>query len=186
MQVIETSIPGTLFIEPDVFQDARGFFLETYHKKRYSEAGIDKPFVQDNHSHSKQGTLRGLHYQLKKAQDKLVYVITGEIFDVLVDIRRGSPTFGQWLGTILSADNKRQLFAPKGLAHGFCVLSEAADIIYKCTDLYAPDDEYGIFWADPGIDIDWPIENPTLSNKDSQNPILSEIKADLLPIYRRA
>jgi dTDP-4-dehydrorhamnose 3,5-epimerase len=181
-----TSLPGIIHIEPDVFKDDRGFFMETYHQRKYFEADIDHVFVQDNHSHSKQGTLRGLHYQLKHAQGKLIYVVTGEVFDVAVDIRRGSPTFGKWSGAYISAENKRQLFIPEGFAHGFSVLSETAAVIYKCTDFYTPGDEYGIFWADPTIDIDWKIESPSLSKKDEQNPELSRIPEELLPVYQAA
>jgi len=179
-----TSLPGVMLIEPDVFEDDRGFFMETHHQKRYREAGIDRVFVQDNHSHSKRGTLRGLHYQLKHAQGKLICVIRGQIFDVAVDIRRGSPTFGKWSGAYLSAENNHQLFIPEGFAHGFSVLSATADVIYKCTDFYTPGDEYGIFWADPVIDIDWQIKSPVLSEKDTQNPKLSEIPEELLPVYK--
>jgi dTDP-4-dehydrorhamnose 3,5-epimerase len=178
-----TALPDVFLIEPDVFKDARGFFMETYHQKKYTEAGINQMFVQDNYSHSKYGILRGLHYQLKNAQGKLVFVITGEIFDVVVDIRLGSPKFGQWFGTQLSAENKRQIFVPEGSAHGFIVLSKTADVIYKCTDFYAPGDEYGIFWADPTIGIDWPVKNPILSDKDSKNPKLRDIPEELLPAF---
>jgi len=179
----ETSLPGVLLIEPMVFEDDRGFFLETYHAQKYKEIGLTQVFVQDNHSHSRRGTLRGLHYQLNHPQGKLVYVITGEIFDVVVDIRPGSPTFGRWLGTTLSAENKRQLFVPEGFAHGLCVLSETADVMYKCTDLYAPGDEYGILWSDPTIDIVWPMENPILSEKDAKNPTLKDVPEECLPLY---
>ncbi len=183
LKFTEKSLPGVILIEPDVHEDDRGFFLETYHRKRYSEGGIDHPFVQDNHSHSKQGTIRGLHYQLHRPQGKIVYVVSGEIFDVAVDIRRGSPTFGQWTGTILSETNKYQIFIPEGFAHGYCVLSSTADVIYKCTDLYDPGDERGILWSDPTTDIAWPVESPTLSEKDRKNPKLKEIPENLLPIY---
>ena len=179
----EMSLPGVFLIEPKVYKDDRGFFLETYHAQKYKEIGLTQVFVQDNHSHSRRGTLRGLHYQLNHPQDKLVYVITGEIFDVAVDIRRGSPTFGQWTGTLLSERNKRQLFIPAGFAHGLCVLSETADVMYKCTDLYAPGDEYGILWSDPTIDIVWPIENPGLSEKDAKNPTLKDVPEECLPLY---
>jgi dTDP-4-dehydrorhamnose 3,5-epimerase len=179
-----TSLPGVILIEPQVFEDPRGFFMETFHKKKYAVEGIDRVFVQDNHSHSKQGTLRGLHYQLRHAQGKLIYVVAGEVFDVAVDIRCGAPTFGKWSGTYISAENKRQLYIPEGFAHGFSVLSETADVIYKCTDFYTPGDEYGIFWADPTIDIDWKIESPVLSKKDSQNPELSQVAKELLPVYK--
>ena len=185
LKCTEKSIPGVLLIEPMVFEDDRGFFLETYHEKKYPEAGIDKPFVQDNHSHSCRGTLRGLHYQLKHPQGKLVYVIRGEIFDVAVDIRRGSPTFGQWTGTILSEKNKHQLFIPEGFAHGLCVISETADVLYKCTDLYAPGDEYGILWSDPVIGVDWPVENPVLSEKDAESPRLMDVPEELFPLYNK-
>lgn len=179
----ETSLPGVFLIESEVYKDDRGFFLETYHAQKYKEIGLAQVFVQDNHSHSLRGTLRGLHYQLNHPQGKLVYVITGEIFDVVVDIRPGSPTFGRWLGTTLSAENKRQLFVPEGFAHGFCVLSETADVMYKCTDLYAPGDEYGILWSDPTIDIVWPMENPILSEKDAKNPTLKDVPEECLPLY---
>ena len=179
-----TSLPGVILIEPQVFEDPRGFFMETFHKKKYAVEGIDRVFVQDNHSHSKQGTLRGLHYQLRHAQGKLIYVMAGEVFDVAVDIRRGAPTFGKWSGTYISAENKRQLYIPEGFAHGFSVLSETADVIYKCTDFYTPGDEYGIFWADPTIDIDWKTESPVLSKRDSQNPELSQVAEELLPVYK--
>jgi len=179
-----TSLPGVILIEPQVFEDPRGFFMETFHKKKCAVEGIDRVFVQDNHSHSKRGTLRGLHYQLRHAQGKLICVVAGEVFDVAVDIRCGAPTFGKWSGTYISAENKRQLYIPEGFAHGFFVLSETADVIYKCTDFYTPGDEYGIFWADPTIDIDWKIESPVLSKKDSQNPELSQVAEELLPVYK--
>ena len=186
LKFTEKSLPGVLLIEPMVFEDDRGFFMETYHRGKYGEAGIDQAFVQDNHSHSRRFTLRGLHYQLNHPQAKLVYVITGEILDIAVDIRRGSPTFGRWTGTLLSAKNRRQLFIPAGFAHGFCVLSETADVIYKCTDLYAPGDEYGILWSDPTIDVVWPIENPFLSEKDKKNPRLEDVPEENLPVYTSA
>ena len=180
---IETGLPGVRLIDPAVFPDNRGFFMETYHQGRYGDGGIDAVFVQDNYSHSQRGTLRGLHYQLRKAQAKLIYVITGEIFDVAVDIRRGSPTFGHWVGETLSAENRRQIYIPPGFAHGFCVVSEEADVIYKCSDFYAPGDEYGIFWADPEIDITWPLADVVLSDKDSNNPPLAAVAEDALPLY---
>jgi dTDP-4-dehydrorhamnose 3,5-epimerase len=182
----ERRLPGILLIEPDVFKDDRGFFMETYHLKKYFELGIDQEFVQDNHSHSKKGTLRGLHYQLNNPQGKLVYAITGKILDVVVDIRRGSSTFGQWVSTVLSDENKHQLFVPEGFAHGFCVLSESADVIYKCTDFYTPGDEYGIFWADPTINIVWPMQDPILSEKDGKNPLLKDVPEELLPVYQES
>jgi len=156
--------------------------METFHQEKYKAAGIDQAFVQDNHSHSTQNVLRGLHYQLKHPQGKLIYAVTGTIFDVAVDIRKNSSTFGQWAGATLSAENKRQIYIPKGFAHGFVVLSESADVIYKCTDLYAPGDEYGILWSDPEIGIDWPVENPILSQKDLENPGLKEISENNLPV----
>ena len=179
MRVIETPLPGVLVFEPRVFEDERGFFLESFNEKRYREAGIDKRFVQDNHSYSRQGTLRGLHYQLLYPQAKLVRVTSGEVFDVAVDIRVGSPTFGQWVGTYLSGENKKQVYIPEGFAHGFCVVSESADFLYKCTDFYVPDDERGIIWNDPDIGIEWPIDNPILSPKDSALPPLSKAKENL-------
>ena len=183
MKFTEQSLPGVIVIEPEAFEDNRGFFMETYHISKYGKEGIDKPFLQDNHSHSKKGALRGLHYQLRNPQAKLVYVVTGEVFDVAVDIRWGAPTFGQWTGTLLSEKNRHQLFIPAGFAHGFCVLSETADVIYKCTAIYTPGDDHGVIWSDPTIDIKWPIKNPILSKKDMENPKLTEIPEDLLPVY---
>ena len=183
MKVSPTSIPDVLIIEPEVFEDTRGFFIETYHQKRYEQFNIDCIFVQDNFSHSVHGILRGLHYQLKHPQAKLVQAIHGAIFDVAVDIRQGSPTFGKWVGAHISDKNRRQIFVPKGFAHGFCVLSKTADILYKCTDFYAPDDEEGILWSDPGIDIDWPVTDPLLSDKDSKYPCLKDVPRENLPKY---
>ena len=179
----KTSLPGVLLIEPDVFKDERGFFLETFHQKKYADGKIVKSFVQDNWSHSTSKVLRGLHYQLRNPQAKLVYVITGEIFDVAVDIRRGSPTFGKWEGVYLSSENKRQIFVPEGFAHGFCVLSETADVLYKCSDFYNPDDEFGILWSDPTIGIEWPVKEPILSSKDSQYSRLSDTADNVLPVF---
>jgi len=186
MEITETSLPGVVIVEPHVFEDRRGFFMETYHQKRYSEDGIDAIFVQDNLSHSVGGILRGLHYQLKHPQAKLVQVISGAIFDVAVDIRRGSPTFGQWTGAHLSVENHRQIFIPEGFAHGFCVLSETADVIYKCTDFYAPADEGGILWSDPDISIHWPIADLILSEKDNNYPRLKDVPEERLPIYKNS
>lgn len=177
----QTPLPGVLLIEPKVFGDARGFFLETFQEERYQQAGITLPFVQDNHSRSARGVLRGLHYQLHHPQGKLVRVAQGEIFDVALDIRQGSPTFGQWFGSVLNDTNHHQMYVPPGFAHGFCVLSEVADFLYKCTDYYHPEDEGGILWNDPGIGIDWPIAAPLLSAKDRSNPRLTQIAADRLP-----
>lgn len=181
MNVIETSLPGVLILEPRVFGDHRGFFLESYHAARYRDHGINAEFVQDNHSRSRKGVLRGLHYQLEHAQGKLVRVGRGEIFDVAVDIRRGSPSYGHWLGVVLNDENQRQLYIPPGFAHGFCVLSEEADFIYKCTDYYYPEFEYGIAWNDPAIAIEWPLQDITLSERDQHNPTLAE--QTHLPIY---
>lgn len=167
MEVHQTELPGVLLIEPRVFQDPRGFFLETYSAQRYAAKGIDVRFVQDNWSHSRRGTLRGLHYQIQQTQGKLVQVMRGEIFDVAVDLRRNSPAFGQWFGTRLSAENFLQLWIPPGFAHGFLVLSEEADFVYKCTNYYAPEFDRTLLWNDPAIGIVWPqLENLILSEKD--------------------
>ena len=183
MKVSEASLKGVFIIEPDVFSDKRGFFLETFHQQRYGQSGIDPVFVQDNISYSTRGTLRGLHYQHPHEQAKLVQVLEGEIFDVAVDIRHGSPTFGQWTATNLSDKNKRQLFIPEGLAHGFCVLSDTAFVMYKCSDFYAPNCEGGILWCDPGLRINWPIKAPVLSGKDSRYPFLRDVPAGSLPAF---
>jgi len=183
MKVIPSDLSDVLIVEPQVFTDPRGYFMETYHEKRYAGSGIAEHFVQDNNSFSAKGTLRGLHYQLVHSQAKLVQVIKGRVFDVAVDIRRGSPNFGQWVGVELSSENHRQLFIPKGFAHGFFVLSDTAYFTYKCTDFYAPDDEYGIFWSDPDIGIRWPDGTPLLSEKDLAYPRLSDLSPDALPEY---
>jgi len=183
MRFIQTEVPGVVIIEPDVHRDGRGFFLETYHQGRYREAGIQGPFVQDNHSHSLQGTLRGLHVQVRRPQGKLVRAVQGEMFDVAVDIRRGSPSFGRWLGARLSGDNFRQLYIPPGFAHGFCVLSADVHVEYKCTDFYDPTDELAVAWNDPEIGIVWPMADPALSEKDRTAPPLARMH-DRLPIYR--
>lgn len=185
MKVIASSIPEVLLIEPDVFGDERGFFTETWQSQRYLDAGISGPFVQDNLSLSQYGVLRGLHYQKPNSQGKLVYVLQGEVFDVAVDVRVGSPTFGQWVGYTLSADNKRQLWVPEGFAHGFCVTSDMALFAYKCTTFYAPQSEHSIRWDDPEIDIKWPISAPSLSAKDSQAMFLSAMSPEQLPQYSR-
>jgi dTDP-4-dehydrorhamnose 3,5-epimerase len=180
MQVLETSLPGVMLIEPRIFSDDRGFFYESYHEKRYWDLGLQVKFVQDNHSKSQQGTLRGLHYQLQHPQGKLVRVSHGAVFDVAVDIRKGSPTFGQWYGAHLSGENNKQLYVPPNFAHGFCVLSETADFLYKCTDFYAPGDEYSLRWDDPAIGIKWPITSePLLSPKDAAAPRLAEASEHL-------
>lgn len=181
MNIITTSIEGVVIIEPLVFKDDRGFFMETYQSERYQKYGISRLFVQDNLSFSVQGTLRGLHFQVKHPQAKLVQVIAGEIFDVAVDLRHGTPTFGKWTGAYLSDQNKRQLFIPEGFAHGFCVMSKTAHFLYKCSDFYASDDECGINWSDPDIAIDWPVKNPIISTKDKQNPNLCDLSPEQLP-----
>jgi len=182
MRVTETSLPGVLLIEPVVHRDGRGFFVETYHADRYREHGIAAPFVQDNHSRSIQGTLRGLHLQLQRPQGKLIHVIEGEIFDVAVDVRRGSPAFGRWVAVNLSADNFQQVYVPPGFAHGFCVISPIAQVEYKCTDFYDPAGEIGIAWNDPGLAIDWPVRAPLLSPRDRLHPILADV-TDHLPTW---
>ena len=182
MKFIDTALKGVVLIEPDVFDDPRGYFLETYHAGKYAGGGIPGPFVHDNFSHSVRGTLRGLHYQLRHAQGKLVMALEGRIFDVAVDIRKGSPTFTQWVGVELSGENKRQLYIPPGFAHGFCVLSDTADVLYKCTDVYAPQDERGIIWNDPALGIKWPVADPLLSKKDGAYQRLSEM-VGALPAY---
>jgi len=183
MKVLQTALEGVLIIEPDVFGDERGYFMETFHRKRYKKEGVDIEFVQDNLSFSSKGIIRGLHYQFPEAQAKLVQVIKGEVFDVTVDIRRGSPTFGQWVSVILSDENKQQIYIPEGFAHGFCVLSDTAFLTYKCSDFYAPDSEGGILWSDPDLGIDWPVEEPVLSEKDGQYLCLKDISLDRLPVY---
>ncbi|OJH40403.1 dTDP-4-dehydrorhamnose 3,5-epimerase [Cystobacter ferrugineus] len=181
MKRLDTALPEVILLEPKRFGDDRGFFMEMFHAKRYAEAGIPGPFVQDNFSRSAKGILRGLHFQEPNAQGKLVQVLVGAVYDVAVDIRRGSPTFGRWVGVELSADNRRQLWVPPGFAHGFCVLSESADFHYKCTDFYAPGSEHGIAWNDPDLGIPWPVTSPLLSAKDSAAPRLKD--APLLPTY---
>lgn len=176
MNVIDTELPGVKIVEPRVFGDSRGFFLETYNAQRYQEAGINMPFVQDNHSKSSKGVLRGMHYQVTKPQDKLVWCIDGAIWDVAVDTRPGSETFGRWVGVELNTENKRQLLVPKGFAHGFCVLSDEAEVIYKCSTFYAPEDEAGFIWNDPKVGIAWPVENPKLSSRDTALPLLEATK----------
>ena len=172
MEVLETKLDGIALLAPKVFGDSRGFFMESYNAKKLAEIGITSTFVQDNHSRSAKGVLRGLHYQLPPmAQAKLVRVVDGEVFDVVVDIRQGSPTFGQWEGFILSAENKRQLFVPPGFAHGFLTLSDTVDFLYKCGEYYSPQDERGIIWNDKDIGIDWPLDgDPVLSERDTALP----------------
>lgn len=183
MKIIETALPGVLLIEPRVFGDQRGFFLETWNRERYLDAGFpDVEFVQDNHSRSHKGVLRGLHTQVANPQGKLVQVVTGSVFDVAVDIRTGSPTFGQWVGYELNEENHRQLWIPPGFAHGFCVLSDVVDFTYKCTTLYAPGDEAGIVWNDADVGIEWPIDTPLLSDKDAILPCLADLPSNKLPV----
>jgi len=175
VEVERTALPEVLLIKPRVFRDARGHFLEAFHQARYREIGIDLPFVQDNVSRSGQGTLRGIHYQAKHSQGKLVSVTRGKVFDVAVDVRNGSPTFGKWVAAMLTDENHHQMYVPPGFAHGFCVLSETADFAYKCTDFYHPEDEVILAWNDPTVGIDWPIDKPILSEKDrTQGLSLSE------------
>ncbi len=179
MKVVKTELEGVLIVEPTVFPDARGFFFESYRADRYAAAGVPARFVQENQSCSAPGTLRGLHYQLRHPQGKLIRVLRGAIYDVVVDIRRGSPTFGRWHGIVLSGENKRQLYAPPGYAHGFCVPDEASEVAYKCTDYYAPGDEYGVLWSDPGLGISWPMQHPLVSEKDRALRPLSLDRPDL-------
>ena len=184
MRVIPADgMPDVLVIEPELHRDARGFFLETYHAERYRQHGIAGPFVQDNHSRSQARTLRGLHLQLRRPQGKLIHVIEGEIFDVAVDVRRGSPTFGRFAGVRLGAERFTQVYVPPGFAHGFCVLSATAQVVYKCTDLYDPADEIGIAWNDPALAIPWPVTEPLLSPRDSRHPTLADV-TDRLPRLR--
>ncbi len=184
MKVIATTLPGVIVLEPRKFGDKRGFFLETYRADILKEAGIEANFVQDNHSRSSKGVLRGLHYQLIQPQGKLVRVACGEIFDVAVDVRLGSPTFGQWAGATLDDKNMRMMYIPPGFAHGFVVLSETVEFLYKCTDYYHPQSEQGILWNDPGLGIEWPALELNLSEKDTTNPTLEQQVADRLPIYQ--
>jgi dTDP-4-dehydrorhamnose 3,5-epimerase len=183
MKVTETKLPGVLIIEPRVFPDGRGYFFESYHRERYGQYRIRDEFVQDNLSYSVKDTLRGLHYQSPHSQAKLVQVLSGEVFDVAVDIRSGSPTFGQWEGVILSSENRKQFYMPKGIAHGFCVLSDTAVFSYKCDDFYAPDCEGGILWSDPALGIEWPVNAPLLSEKDGRFFCLKDIPCERLPVY---
>ena len=177
MNVVKTKLHDCVIIEPMVFGDERGFFLETFQAERYAKlAGITLAFVQDNHSRSSKSVLRGLHYQKTKPQGKLVRVVRGEVYDVALDIRQGSPTFGQWEGVILSEENKRQFWVPPGFAHGFLVLSDTADFEYKCTDYYDPSDEGSVLWNDPDLDIPWPLADPILSNKDASADRLVDLK----------
>jgi|SRR5215216_4558860 len=183
MKRIETSLPGVCIIKPQVFSDARGFFFESYQEKKFAELGIADKFVQDNHAQSRKGTLRGLHYQVERPQAKLCRVIQGEVLDVVVDIRNGSPHFGQYTSVILSAENMQQIYIPKGFAHGYLVLSETAEFLYKCSDFYYPEYERGIIWNDAEIAINWGIQDPVLSAKDLSHPQLSKVRLSELPNY---
>ena len=184
MNVVETSLPGVLILEPKVFGDERGFFYESFNARAFEQAtGQERNFVQDNHSRSQKGVLRGLHYQWPRPQGKLVSVLEGEVYDVAVDIRHGSPTFGRWEAVILSADNRRQLWIPEGFAHGFAVLSEHAVFNYLCTDVYVKEADAGVRWNDGDIGVDWPVSDPLLSAKDEKAPFLADISGDRLPVY---
>jgi len=184
MKFVETTLPGCVVIEPQVFGDSRGFFYESYNEAKYREAGIDRRFVQSNVSRSARGVLRGLHYQYPHPQGKLVSVLEGEVYDVAVDIRHGSPTFGQWASVMLTAENHRHFWIPEGFAHGFCVVSDYATFSYQCTDLYDAKADGNVRWDDPAIGIDWPVSDPLLSEKDSKAPLLADVPADRLPEYR--
>jgi dTDP-4-dehydrorhamnose 3,5-epimerase len=185
MKKIDTSVPGVCVLEPKVFEDARGFFFESYREDRFRELGIAHRFVQDNQSLSTRGVLRGLHYQLGRPQAKLVRVLSGEVFDVAVDVRRGSPTFGRWVGETLSGTNRRQMFVPEGFAHGFLVLSDTAEFVYKCSDFYAPGEERGISWNDPRVGIAWPLQGrtPVLHPRDAAFPALDRAPEKDLPVF---
>ena len=176
MKVEKTKLDGVLILTPKTFADNRGFFLESFNKEKYEKVGINFDFVQDNHSRSSKGVLRGLHFQRNKPQGKLVRVVKGKVFDVAVDLRQDSPTFGQWESIILTEKNKLQFWVPPGFAHGFVVLSDTADFEYKCTDYYDPSDEGSLFWNDPDLNIPWPINNPKLSEKDANAPLLADLK----------
>jgi dTDP-4-dehydrorhamnose 3,5-epimerase len=183
MQITETSLPGVLVIQPRVFGDARGFFKETYRHNALAEAGIRETFVQDNHSRSSRGVLRGLHYQLRHPQAKLCRVAQGEVLDIAVDVRVGSPNFGKWVGVVLSGENHAQIYIPKGFAHGFVVRSETADFLYKCSDYYDGPDDRGVLWNDPSLVIDWDMPSPLISEKDAGYLPLAQIPHDQLPRY---
>jgi len=174
MKVTESRLKGVFLIKPRIFEDPRGFFCEIYNRDRYQSQGIEVDFVQDNYARSTRGVLRGMHYQIKHGQAKLVWVPQGEVFDVVVDLRKDSPTFGEWDGFALSSKNKHQLFVPTGFAHGYCVTSKTADFTYKCSDFYYPEEEGGLIWNDPKVGIEWPIEDPVLSEKDQNNPTLDK------------
>jgi dTDP-4-dehydrorhamnose 3,5-epimerase len=183
MQRIETALPGVYELRPKVIRDSRGFFMETYHRAQFAELGIADLFVQDNHSRSTKGTLRGLHYQTRHSQAKLGRVVEGEALDVAVDIRAGSPYFGKWTSVRLSANDHNQIFIPAGFAHGFLALTDTVQFLYKCSDFYDPSDEHGILWNDPDINISWGVASPLVSEKDAKNPKLADIPREFLPRY---
>jgi dTDP-4-dehydrorhamnose 3,5-epimerase len=183
MNVLKTEIPGVLLFETDVYRDVRGYFSETWNRSRYADAGLDVNFVQDNVSFSLKGVLRGLHLQEPYPQGKLVHVLQGEIFDVAVDIRVGSPTFRRWVGATLSSENRRQIYVPPGFAHGFAVVSENALVVYKCTDIYRPASEMSLLWNDPELAVEWPVAEPIISAKDLAAPTLAQVPPDRLPKY---
>ena len=183
MKVEKTEIPGVLILTPKVFEDDRGFFLESYNRKQFADAGIDVEFVQDNHSKSSKGVVRGLHFQKQFPQGKLIRAIRGEVLDVIVDIRKGSPAFGRWISVLISEENKKQVWIPRGLGHGFSVLSETAEFCYKVDEFYHPEDEGGIRWDDPQLKINWEVTSPILSEKDRELPLLKEIE-EQLPLFR--
>src|SRR5690348_13192721 len=184
MQLIETSLPGVLELRPVIHRDARGFFIETYHNAKFADLGIAEAFVQDNHSRSLRGTLRGLHYQLRQPQAKLCRVVEGEALDVAVDIRCGSPTFGKWTSVLLSAEEQNQIYVPKGFAHGFLALSDTVQFLYKCSDFYNPEDEHGIAWNDPELRIGWGIAAPLVSSRDAAYSALAQVPREFLPEYQ--
>jgi dTDP-4-dehydrorhamnose 3,5-epimerase len=183
LQRLDTSLPGVWELQPKVLRDARGFFLETYHQQKYSDLGIHDVFVQDNHSRSAKGTLRGLHYQLRHPQAKLCRVVEGEALDIAVDIRLGSPTFGRWASVLLSAVSHNLVFIPPGFAHGFVALTDTVQFLYKCSDFYDPSSEHGIIWDDPGLAISWGVTNPLVSERDARYPTLAAMPREFLPLY---
>jgi dTDP-4-dehydrorhamnose 3,5-epimerase len=183
VRITKTLLPDVWEIEPNIFRDQRGFFVETYHRAKFAELGVTDCFVQDNHSSSVGGTLRGLHYQLKRPQAKLCRVVEGEALDVAVDIRAGSPTFGRWTSAVLSAAKHNQLYIPAGFAHGFLALTDVVQFVYKCSAFYDPQDEYGVLWSDPDIGITWGATQPLISERDRKLPLLASVPRDLLPSY---
>jgi len=186
VKVERTALGGVVIIEPDVFGDPRGFFIETWNRRRYEEAGVSGTFVQDNVSYSGKGVVRALHFQNPNAQGKLVYTLKGEVWDIAVDVRVGSPTFLKWVGVTLSVDNRRQLYIPPGFAHGFAVTGDDALFVYKCTDFYDPKSERSINWNDPQIAVEWPVKEPILSGRDSQAPMLKDFDKSLLPVFKES